>query len=1446
MATYYIKATGSATWPFDTEAAAATDLDVFFAALIAHSVTLSSADIVQVREVVGTVAANLSFSGATIKGTSYNLDSVVAPACTIMNASIEFLSISVAVTDCNCRCCSFQAATIVSWTGGGPYSFENNLCLPGSYVVAGDSPPLTLRIENNTIVDPAPYSYLLLIDVASRIIFYNNIVLQSATNFQIAVFSGTAFNLQVTHHYNDVSFSAAIHPYTDNFGDQPLDATDFSTDPLFVGSGVEPYRLQSGSPARLAGYNFAGSPVDDLVGTTRPNPPSMGALEDAPVGAAVYYVSPVGSSTWPFDAVNKAATSLFDLFAALGTHSVTLDSTDEVQIRGAVVEPDDNYHGYDFGGCLLSGASVVADSINGKQSFINNARVFYLHIFSAIPGVFILNNCYFVEGNKIGVTPPNDVSSGGGVLANFGVVSDVKIVNNVFYAVRSGDTACMFEIDMDSPSGINIEIVNNTFDGFNYASGSNSSNGVMIRITGTGDLDLLSVENNIVTGPDNRLVVVVEAGISVFEFRHNNNDLYLNAPYYDLAFVYHRVDGEPSPIAVDASEFNLDPLYIGSGTEPFSLQDTSPCIKTGLYMGLFVPVDILGTARANPPCIGAYEVSVIATIYYLNDGAAIQNGLTPTTGMHTYAALAAMYNLDKCIVELVDNGVIDDSGAAIEIAYSVTIRSYSGNTNKPTWKLVEFVYPDEFGDPGSMIDAISTLVSEARIRIYDIRFTATSLAKIRFRTLSLLEYSEISRCHFDKVQLLLFDNPVDDNQFLKYVAYITNNIFTNLVTGLNLGCLEVHNTTAFLRTVYIANNAFNSGDYGIFLHSYLKCRVINNIFTNQAVSCVYYNNENPARPPDLLIDYNITYAWGGSTDFLGESVDFLGTHNLRNADPLLEDIAGDDFVPKQGSPAIRNGIASEPYVPLVDYNNNSRTRNITEIGPYALGLLPDFTGDPLRGKYPLKVKFTDSSTVRFFPNWNYPLFVSAYFWDFGDGSTSTERSPTHIYMMPGSYTVSLTITDDYGASTPMIKIFYINVYDFDYAGGTHVPYTNKCFRLAQTANQGISVTEYGGEHWIWPPAYVGTCKGYTEANDTVSLVMDNFTGKFYRVGISDLWKDRLNWPYGGYDIPCRLKLKEQTGEAGEFEEIEHIESHVHIRPYWEDNRNKPGFNKDGFIDGFEMDLQMYENGEPTTPAAKIQNIPRYGDYVYRRREEARRLQMEILTNASAWRIIRVQQHMLSIDKKTGPLLDNPVESQYQREFRTPYFWISRDKSRPLLNRATGRTCTGSYDLLLAGPDTIAKSAIAFAPADSLFDSIANLSSDFTAGVWLNGIVGYPCTIFNLGTLALSLPAAGYIRFDDGTNLFTSPINWIGAGWVYVTWQRDGNYVRFFENGVQSTYQTLTDHSLIYGGTVRMPVNSTVTIFDPRIIPRAISADALLYYYQKVLKDYGNEILPIVR
>ncbi len=40
-----------------------------------------------------------------------------------------------------------------------------------------------------------------------------------------------------------------------------------------------------------------------------------------------------------------------------------------------------------------------------------------------------------------------------------------------------------------------------------------------------------------------------------------------------------------------------------------------------------------------------------------------------------------------------------------------------------------------------------------------------------------------------------------------------------------------------------------------------------------------------------------------------------------------------------------------------------------------------------------------------------------YYWDFGDGNTSSEKNPTHTYSKPGVYNISLTITDNASNST---------------------------------------------------------------------------------------------------------------------------------------------------------------------------------------------------------------------------------------------------------------------------------------------------------------------------------------------------------------------------------------------------------------------------------------------
>jgi PKD repeat protein len=79
-------------------------------------------------------------------------------------------------------------------------------------------------------------------------------------------------------------------------------------------------------------------------------------------------------------------------------------------------------------------------------------------------------------------------------------------------------------------------------------------------------------------------------------------------------------------------------------------------------------------------------------------------------------------------------------------------------------------------------------------------------------------------------------------------------------------------------------------------------------------------------------------------------------------------------------------------------------------------LVANFTADNVTGRFPLTVRFSDLSTGS-------PTSCS---WDFGDGSTSNDMNPTHIYREPGQYSVSLTAMNVYGQDT-LTKTNYIAV-----------------------------------------------------------------------------------------------------------------------------------------------------------------------------------------------------------------------------------------------------------------------------------------------------------------------------------------------------------------------------------------------------------------------------------
>lgn len=79
----------------------------------------------------------------------------------------------------------------------------------------------------------------------------------------------------------------------------------------------------------------------------------------------------------------------------------------------------------------------------------------------------------------------------------------------------------------------------------------------------------------------------------------------------------------------------------------------------------------------------------------------------------------------------------------------------------------------------------------------------------------------------------------------------------------------------------------------------------------------------------------------------------------------------------------------------------------------------DFSGTSLFGCGPLEASFTDESTsTTSLASWN---------WDFGDGTSSSARHPSHVYDSPGTYPVTLSVTDANGCSDQVMRTSFVQV-----------------------------------------------------------------------------------------------------------------------------------------------------------------------------------------------------------------------------------------------------------------------------------------------------------------------------------------------------------------------------------------------------------------------------------
>jgi PKD repeat protein len=142
---------------------------------------------------------------------------------------------------------------------------------------------------------------------------------------------------------------------------------------------------------------------------------------------------------------------------------------------------------------------------------------------------------------------------------------------------------------------------------------------------------------------------------------------------------------------------------------------------------------------------------------------------------------------------------------------------------------------------------------------------------------------------------------------------------------------------------------------------------------------------------DMDNTHTVKWDWGDSSVSDG------------SVDEAVKSVAGSHVYTVPGTYTVKFTVTDGP--------GSARTSDSATVTVVLQVPVADFTATPTSGAAPLEVQFTDASTG-----------ATSWSWTFGDGATSTEKSPKHTYSSPGTYTVSLTATNEAGASSKDLKI----------------------------------------------------------------------------------------------------------------------------------------------------------------------------------------------------------------------------------------------------------------------------------------------------------------------------------------------------------------------------------------------------------------------------------------
>ena len=249
-------------------------------------------------------------------------------------------------------------------------------------------------------------------------------------------------------------------------------------------------------------------------------------------------------------------------------------------------------------------------------------------------------------------------------------------------------------------------------------------------------------------------------------------------------------------------------------------------------------------------------------------------------------------------------------------------------------------------------------------------------------------------------------------------------------------------------------------------------------------------------------------------------------------------------------------MSNAHIVAFVQNNNNKEIIMASKFninGQNSDTIIANFTANVTVGDVPLEVDFTDMSIGN-------PI---SWYWDFGDGFSSTDQNPNHIYQSPGNYSVSLIVLNLLNTDT-LFMPNYIEVLDtiitYDPGWSFNISGTNHTVLIPNTIPMTINGVQIDAGDYIgvfYESAGVLACAGYLQwqnNNDAMVAWGDDTQTSFkdgFDVGEEFQWKifdasenitydmvaefDLISWPNTSHFAVNGISgLLSLTYESGSF------------------------------------------------------------------------------------------------------------------------------------------------------------------------------------------------------------------------------------------------------------------------------------------------------------------------